>query len=164
MCSRQVCTISFLMTNRSGQVCSMPWKVRWTFVSWGEPTRRRPVLPRPSPPRRPAMRHPDPTRPWYVRVLDSTNEKSKGLHVQHQGMRIACRITDVCPNSLQTMHWRTGFLIPLVECKTRKEGRGRIAPRQDGSPRKQLCLLSTKASQTNCPEHFFGNTNKRIPM
>ena len=38
----------------------------------GEPTRRRPVLPSPAPPRRPALRRPGPFRPWYFRVLDST--------------------------------------------------------------------------------------------
>ena len=38
----------------------------------GEPVRRRPVLPDPALPRRPAVRRPDPTLPWYVRVLGST--------------------------------------------------------------------------------------------
>ena len=38
----------------------------------GKPTRRRLVLPGPAPPRRPALRCPEPIRPWYVRVLDST--------------------------------------------------------------------------------------------
>ena len=38
----------------------------------GEPARRRPVLPGPAPPCRPAVRCPAPTSPWYVRVLDST--------------------------------------------------------------------------------------------
>ena len=41
----------------------------------GEPIRRRPVLPGPA---RPAMRRPDPTRPWYVRVLDSTGTSPNG--------------------------------------------------------------------------------------
>ena len=35
-------------------------------------TQRRPVLPSPAPPRRPAVRRPDPTGPWFVRVLGST--------------------------------------------------------------------------------------------
>ena len=33
----------------------------------GEPTRRRPVLPVLAQARRPAVRRPAPTRPWYVR-------------------------------------------------------------------------------------------------
>ena len=41
-----------------------------------EPTRWRPVLPVPAPPRRPAVRRPAPTRPRYVRVSDSTNCKN----------------------------------------------------------------------------------------
>ena len=36
-------------------------------------TQRRPVLPSPAPPRRPAARRPDPTGPWCVRVLGSTS-------------------------------------------------------------------------------------------
>ena len=39
-------------------------------ILW-EPSRRRPVLPGPAPPRRSAMRRPAPTRARYVRVLDS---------------------------------------------------------------------------------------------
>ena len=39
----------------------------------GKQTRRRPVLPSPAPPRRPTLRRPEPIRPWYVRVLDSTS-------------------------------------------------------------------------------------------
>ena len=35
-------------------------------------TRRRPVLPVLAPPRRPAVRRPVLTRPWFVRVFDST--------------------------------------------------------------------------------------------
>ena len=36
-------------------------------------TQRRPVLPCPASPRCPAVRRPDPTGPWCVRVLDSTS-------------------------------------------------------------------------------------------
>ena len=43
----------------------------------GEPTRRRPVLLVAALPRRPAVRRPAPTRPLYVRVLDSTGYESK---------------------------------------------------------------------------------------
>ena len=37
-----------------------------------DPISRRPVLPGPASLRRPAVPGPDPTHPWYVRVLDST--------------------------------------------------------------------------------------------
>ena len=39
----------------------------------GEPLGRRPELPGPAPPGHPAVRHPAPTRPWYVRVLESAS-------------------------------------------------------------------------------------------
>ena len=38
----------------------------------GQQTRRHDVLPGSAPPRWRAVRRPDPDRPWYVRVLDST--------------------------------------------------------------------------------------------
>ena len=38
----------------------------------GEPTHRHPILPDPAPPRRPILGSPEPLRPWYVRVLNST--------------------------------------------------------------------------------------------
>ena len=68
------CPSLVLLKIRSGQVCSMPWRARGT-VFVGEPTHRRPVLPGSAPPRCPAMRRPDPTRPSYVRVLGSTGRK-----------------------------------------------------------------------------------------
>ena len=52
-----------LLGRRSGDVST-------TLVSWAN--RSVGVQSCPTPPRRPAVR-PDPTRPWYVRVLDSTN-------------------------------------------------------------------------------------------
>ena len=64
-----------LLKNRSGRVCSMPLRVQGSFVSWAN--RSIGVLSCPTPPRRPAVRRPDPTRPWYVRVLDSTGTDSK---------------------------------------------------------------------------------------
>ena len=48
----------------------MPWGVRATLVSWANCSVGVPSCP--APPRRPAVRT-VPTRPWYVRVLDSTN-------------------------------------------------------------------------------------------
>ena len=50
----------------------------------GEPTRRRPVLPGPAPPRRPATRRPAPTRPWFVRVFPGHALHQKGLQ-RHTG-------------------------------------------------------------------------------
>ena len=55
--------------NRSGLLSSMPWRARGTVVS----SATRPDIPSyPAPPRRPAVSRPVPTRPLYVRVLDST--------------------------------------------------------------------------------------------
>ena len=60
-----------LLENRSSDVFSMLWRVRKTLVSWANSSvgiqfcSTRLVLPDP------AVR-PDPTRPWFVRVLDST--------------------------------------------------------------------------------------------
>ena len=50
----------------------MPWGVRWTFVSWANNSvGTQSCL---TPLGRSAERS-DPTRPWYVRVLDSTSER-----------------------------------------------------------------------------------------
>ena len=62
----------------------MPWGTR-DGSPLGGPIRRRPVLPSPAPPRRPAMRRPDPTRPWYVRILDLTNLFKKYILVKGLG-------------------------------------------------------------------------------
>ena len=62
-----------LLGRRSSDVSSMPRMVRWTFASWANSsvgTQSCPTLPGRSAGR------PDPTRPWYVRVLDSTNRIS----------------------------------------------------------------------------------------
>ena len=61
-----------LLEKRSGDVSSMPWGVRGTLVSWAYCSVGVPSCP--APPRRPAVR-PDPTRPWYVRVLDSPGKR-----------------------------------------------------------------------------------------
>ena len=60
-----------LLARRSGDVSAMPWKVRGTPLSWANCSVG--VESCPTPLRRPAVR-PDPTRPWYVRVLDSTGK------------------------------------------------------------------------------------------
>ena len=59
-----------LLGKRSGDLSSMPWRVRGTLVSWANCSVG--VQSCPAPPRRPAV-CPDPTRPCYVRVLDSTS-------------------------------------------------------------------------------------------
>ena len=62
-----------LLARRSRDVFSMLWRVRRTLVSWANSSvgiqfcSTPPVLPDP------AVR-PDPTRPWFVRVLDSTGQ------------------------------------------------------------------------------------------
>ena len=53
----------------SGDVSLMPWRVQGTLVSWANSSVG--IHSCMTPPRRPAVRR-DPTRPWYVRVLDST--------------------------------------------------------------------------------------------
>ena len=50
----------------------MPWRERWTFVSWANNSVGTQSCP--TSPGRSAGRS-DPTRPWYVRVLDSTGQK-----------------------------------------------------------------------------------------
>ena len=70
----------------------MLWKAKGTVVSLGEPTHRLPVLPGPAPPRRPAVRRPSPTRPWYVWVLDSTNMFIEYLGL-YPGLRIRPRFS-----------------------------------------------------------------------
>ena len=59
-----------LLERRSCNICSMLWRVRGTLVSWA--TCSVGVPSGPARPRRPAVRS-VPTRPWYVRVLDSTS-------------------------------------------------------------------------------------------
>ena len=61
---------SFVLQQRwSGDLSSIPWKARGPLVSWANCSVG--VPPCPAPPRCPAGR-PEPTRPWYVRVVDST--------------------------------------------------------------------------------------------
>ena len=56
-----------LPKKRSGQLSTMPRRVKGTVLFWAN----RRTAP---PPRRPAVRRPAPTSPWYVRVLDSKNK------------------------------------------------------------------------------------------
>ena len=58
-----------LLERRWSDVSSIPWRERWTFVSWANSSVGTQSCP--TPPGRSAGRS-DPTRPWYVRDLDST--------------------------------------------------------------------------------------------
>ena len=60
-----------LLEKYKGDVSSMPWGVRGKPVSWANSSVGVPSCP--GPPCRPNVR-PDPTRPWYVRVLDSASK------------------------------------------------------------------------------------------
>ena len=66
--------LSVLPGRRSGQLSSMPWRAAWSVVSWAN---RSVGVPNCLAPPRPAtaVRRPAPTRPWYVRVLDSTRKR-----------------------------------------------------------------------------------------
>ena len=55
---------------------------RVCFLLGEQSRRRRPVLPVPARPRRPAGRRPVPTRPGYVRVLDSTGKIIEQLEAE----------------------------------------------------------------------------------
>ena len=61
-----------LLERRSSDVSSMPWRIRGTLVLWANSSVGTQFCS--IPPGRPAGR-PDSTRPWYVRVLDSTRYK-----------------------------------------------------------------------------------------
>ena len=67
------------LERRSGDLSSMPWRVRGTLVSWANSSVGTQSCP--TPPRRPAVR-PDPTRPWYVWVMDSTNYQNINVCVK----------------------------------------------------------------------------------
>ena len=58
-----------LPKSHSGDVSSIPWGVRETPISWANCSAGVPSCP--APPCRSAVL-PDPTSPWYVRVLEST--------------------------------------------------------------------------------------------
>ena len=67
-----------LPESRSGDLSSMPWRVRGSLVSWA--TSSVGTQSCPTPPRRPAV-HPDPTRPWTVRFRTrQAPETNRRLH------------------------------------------------------------------------------------
>ena len=86
-----------LLGGCSRHVRTMLWKVRGTVVSWANGSVGVPSCP--APPRRPAKRRPDPTRPWYVRVLDSTGAVYIGFHL--------FVLSNIPPGLLFTMFWKS---------------------------------------------------------
>ena len=62
---------SSLQDNSQDNCPRCPWGQGSWLCPW-RTARRRPVLPGPALPCRPALRCPEPIRPWYVRVLGST--------------------------------------------------------------------------------------------
>ena len=60
-----------LLERRSSIISSMPWRVQGTFVCCADNSVG--IQSCPTPRGRPTER-PDPTRPWYVQVLDSTGD------------------------------------------------------------------------------------------
>ena len=73
----------------------------------GGPTRRRPVLPVPAPPRRPAVLSPVPKCPWYVRVLDSTNLFMQNKFKYCKLGRLDLDLRDDRPNCRRQLSWTT---------------------------------------------------------
>ena len=67
-----------LLGGRSGDVFTMPRGIRGTLVSWADCSVGVRILTDPAPPPRRSAVRSNPTRPWYVRVLDST-----GLVLRH---------------------------------------------------------------------------------
>ena len=95
-----------LLERRSGDVSSMPWRVRGTLVLWANSSVGTQSCPTPR--GRPAGR-PDSTRPWYVRVLDSTGSIYIGFRLF---VLLERRSRDV-----SSMHWGVrGTLVSWANC------------------------------------------------
>ena len=106
----------------------------------------------------PAVR-PDPTRPWFVRVLDSTGfELSLALFAWWS------RSADVLKNLLspKTGH-TTGVSLQGAQLRA-GEGSGRTDGQQNCSPRGQSFFVPSKAWKTRRLKIFQDKTNKRNPM
>ena len=72
-----------LLESLSGNVSSTLWRVRGRLVSWANSSVGTQSCS--TPPRHAAVR-PDPTRPWYVRVLDSTSKFSASRPPSNHGL------------------------------------------------------------------------------
>ena len=92
------------------------------FVLGEQSRRRRPVLLVPARPRRPAVRRPVPSRPGYVRVLDSTGhaghvqERTRclpaksGMRVPSTSERTFARTTRMLPSNVSLPSWAKNTL------------------------------------------------------
>ena len=80
--------LSVLPESRSGQLSTMPRGANGTVVSCA--SRPVGVPPYPAPPRRPALRRPAPTPPWYVRVLGSIGFPLSVLPKDRSGQCLRC--------------------------------------------------------------------------
>ena len=161
-----------LLERRSGDVSSILWRVRGTLVSWANSSVG--IQSCPIPPRRSAVR-PEPTRPWYVPVLEST-----GINrMQELNPWLTTGLSAVYPRdrerffSLAADQWIDAFVslnpsfmqgmsgkscriqnldIPRVGSgrgarRGGRAGSGRIRRQQNCSPRKQRILITSKASK-----------------
>ena len=132
-----------LLERRSGDVSAMIWKVRGGLISWANSSVG--IQSCPTPPRHPAVR-PDPNRPWYVRVLDSTS----------LGTMLVCVLVTHLSNP-KPGHTEGG------------SGRGarRGGARQDGTPTEQFAQeisdpRTPQGIEETSPERFFRSTNKIV--
>ena len=98
-----------LLEGRSSDLCSMPWGVRGSLVSWANCSVGI-IQFCPTPPGRPAV-CPDPTRRWYVRVLDPTSVATQEVFVfvAHIELEFAPKEEDdrssMAKNHLETLHF-----------------------------------------------------------
>ena len=93
----------------------MPGRVRWTFVSWANSCVGTESWTTPH--GRPAGR-PDPTRPWYVRVLDST-----GRTMQQMESRNHLFVTCPRQQALQAQHLMEPLFRQFVDFPDRETTR-----------------------------------------
>ena len=90
-------------------------------------TQRRPVLPSPAPPHRPAVRRADPTGPWCVRVLDSTSSMQTGQGTQCPVLRAVYQRDHGCSSFLAADRNDMEFICRIQNPDTPREGRvGRL--------------------------------------
>ena len=141
-----------LLERRSSDVSSMPWRVRWTFVSWANNSVGTQSCP--TPPGRSAVR-PDPTQPLYVRVLDSTKKAQSVMHgafLTNDQARVRRwpyhKFPDMpCMNLSNPKPGHTTSGSGRGARRSGRAGSGKIGCQQNYSPRKQRSTVPSKASK-----------------